>query len=188
MFKRQLARCASIDLKKILHGELDADENKKLLEKEAALRSLKITFDSRPHDVDLIEDHCDEEGLDIVVLDYAQRFISRKNAGKEREVAAVMQSARQIANCGSAVIVVSATNRSSNGRRDLAAFRDSSELEYGADDAYIMESSPADGDGQIIRLTHLKARSRMRQDIELAFYGQFQRFSSLEPSEGAQLA
>ena len=183
LFKRQLSRCAAVDFNKILQGEFEEDEKAKLMEKEAALRTLKVTFDSRPYNVDLIEDHCGENNFDIVVIDYAQRFISQSNVGGDREVVAVMKSARQIANNGAAVIVVSATNRGSNGKPGLASFRDSSELEYGADDAYIMEDSPAEH-GKIIRLTHLKARSRCRQDIELAFYGQFQRFDSLQSEEG----
>ena len=180
LFKRQLSRYAAVGFSKIICGDLSSQEKVELLEAEQELNSLNVAFDSRPLNVDFILDRCMESKPDIVVLDYAQRFISRENGGSDKDIVAVMQMARRIADLDAAVILVSATNRHSSGKPDLAAFRDSSELEYGADDAFIMTG---DHSCQSIRLTHLKARSRMKKNIELEFYGQFQRFESPQYEE-----
>ena len=91
-----------------------------------------------------------------------------------------MQEARHIADLGIAVIVISATNRESqkSGSNQLCSFRDSGELEYGADDAYVMTSTAVDKDLSNVDLAHVKARSRQKQDITLNFYGAYQRFES----------
>jgi hypothetical protein len=176
LWKRQLCRYATVDFEKVNRGEISDEMQEKLLNAGDYLESLNVTFDNMPHNVDFIVEYCSQSKPDILVLDYAQRFISRSNVGSENETAVVMQVARQIANLGVAVIVVSATNRGSGGKPDVDCFRGSSELEFGADDAYhIMPDEQNEGG---VLITHLKARSRNKENIELDFYGQFQRFDS----------
>ncbi len=178
LWKRQLCRYASVDSEKVVRGQISGEMKDQLFKAEEKLKSVKVkvTFDNRPQNVDFIESYCSEFRPDIVVLDYAQRFLSGVNSGRVNETAAVMHVAREIAKLGIAVIVVSATNRGSGDQPTMDCFRDSSELEFGADDAYHMMPDKRNKGG--IKLTHLKARSRAKQNIELEFYGQFQRFES----------
>ena len=93
-----------------------------------------------------------------------------------------MNYIRQFADAGMAVIVVAAVSRTKDkaGRSSddaaglsLASFRESSELEFGADDAFILSRSSA----QQVELRHLKARHSEPFDHVLNFDGSLQRFS-----------
>src|SRR5262249_46601503 len=63
----------------------------------------------------------------------------------------------------------------------LASFRESSELEFGADDAFILTAD--DDQGDAVTLRHLKSRHAECRDIELTFHPRHQRFT---PAGGAQ--
>jgi replicative DNA helicase len=60
---------------------------------------------------------------------------------------------------------------------NLASFRESSELEFGADDAFIL--TPDGEDAGTVTLRHLKSRHGEAKDIALAFDGKLQRFTAL---------
>jgi replicative DNA helicase len=98
---------------------------------------------------------------------------------------------RQFADAGTAVLVLSAIGRTkdSKGRSsyagdglNLASFRESSELEFGADDAFIL--TPDDDQGDAVTLRHLKSRYGECRDIEVTFDRQHQRFASAEGDQG----
>ena len=87
-----------------------------------------------------------------------------------------------------AVIVLSAVGRTKDkqGRSsysgdglNLASFRESSELEFGADDAFIL--TPA-ADGDVI-LRHLKSRNGECRDLRMAFDKPLQRFTPIDATE-----
>ena len=71
----------------------------------------------------------------------------------------------------------------------MTSFRESSELEYGADDAFILtpmgdlqnEREPSSH----VRLQHLKSRYGETKDIDLIFDKKYQRFTAIEPTERA---
>ena len=50
---------------------------------------------------------------------------------------------------------------------NLASFRESSELEFGADDAFIL--APDAKDAELVTLKHLKSRHGEQRDIALTF-------------------
>jgi replicative DNA helicase len=99
-----------------------------------------------------------------------------------------MDYLRQFANAGVAVIVVSAVGRSkdSRGRNsygeglNLASFRESSELEFGADSAFILAP---DDEADAITLKHLKDRHGECRDISLRFDRARQSFTPIETTE-----
>jgi replicative DNA helicase len=111
-----------------------------------------------------------------------------------------MSYLRQFADAGVAVVVVAAVARSKDAKGrssydaglSLASFRETSELEYGADDAFIL--SPADdGGGQDgptrrVVLKHLKSRHGETRDVPLIFDGAHQRFTPTEPAEPRERA
>ena len=94
-----------------------------------------------------------------------------------------MSLIRRFADAGSCVFVVSALSRQKNaqGRSGydaetltMAAFRDSSEIEFACDDAFILTTGKEPHERT---LKHLKARNGECRDIALEFDGAVQRFS-----------
>ena len=91
-------------------------------------------------------------------------------------------------------VVISAIGRTkdSKGRSsyagdglNLASFRESSELEFGADDAFIL--TPDGEDDDAVTLRHLKSRHGEARDISLTFRRALQRFepaATAAPSPG----
>ena len=64
---------------------------------------------------------------------------------------------------------------------NLASFRESSELEFGADDAFILvPDENADYDTVTVTLRHLKARHTAPKDLVLEFDRRTQRFAEIE--------
>jgi replicative DNA helicase len=102
-----------------------------------------------------------------------------------------MDFLRQFADAGTAVVVISAIGRTrdSKGRSSyagegltLASFRESSELEFGCDDAFIL--TPDDSDN-LVTLRHLKSRHGDTQDLPLAFDRRLQRFGPTEDGQAS---
>lgn len=90
---------------------------------------------------------------------------------------------RQFADAGVAVICIAAVARTKDNKGrssysgeglSLASFRESSELEFGADDAFILV--PDDEAGNVT-LRHLKARNSEPKDLALHFDRLLQRFT-----------
>ena len=62
----------------------------------------------------------------------------------------------------------------------LASFRESSELEYGCDDAFLLYPTEADADPEepvrLMTLNHAKSRDGETKDVVLKFHRRFQKF------------
>jgi replicative DNA helicase len=95
-----------------------------------------------------------------------------------------MNFLRQFADAGIAVLVVAAVSRTKDNRGrssysgdglNLASFRESSELEFGADDAFILVPNSMSGDR--VTLRHLKSRHSEARDLVLRFDGPRQQFT-----------
>ena len=135
------------------------------------------------------------------MLDYIQRVGAPGEHGDRRgAVVETMDYLRQFADAGVAIVVVAALARSKDAKGrssytdglSLASFRETSELEYGADDAFIL--APADDDksegeaSSRVVLKHLKSRHGETKDIALNFDRKHQRFTPAEPAEPAPRA
>jgi replicative DNA helicase len=101
-------------------------------------------------------------------------------------------SFRQFADAGVAIIIVAALARSTDakGRSSytdglgLASFRETSELEYEADDAFILEPDDLEvASSSRVILKHLKSRHGEARDITLRFDWMHQRFTAAEPAQ-----
>jgi len=69
----------------------------------------------------------------------------------------------------------------------LASFRDSGELEYGADDAFLL--APVDeSDKSVVRLSYLKARNGDTNSVDLHFDRARQAFTLLDAAVDARPA
>lgn len=200
LLNRQLARLSGIDAEAIRHRRLGPEHEERLATGLATLESIidRLAFMSPPYDISNVAASVDGFGADVVFIDYVQRFtIPTDDAEARHRVNRVMDYLRQFANAGLAVIVVSAVGRTRDkaGRSSytgdglsLASFRETSELEYGADDALIL--APVDGDdSDLVRLSHLKARHGRQVTQDFRFNRSVQSFtlvaSDATPTAGA---
>lgn len=189
LLERQLARLSGIDATTIRKREFTSEHGERLRIGLDAIEAHvdQLCFVRAPYDLENVAQTVDEFRADILVLDYIQRIKPPGDHGDKRgSVDATMDYIRQFADAGMAVIVISAVartkdkkNRSSYdaGGLSLASFRESSELEYGADDAYILDPSKKDDS---VTLRHLKARHGRTEDLQLVFDKEHQSFTSAQ--------
>ena len=124
----------------------------------------------------------------ILIVDYLQKF--RSSATDARAgVDEVMTCLRELAMQDWAVLAMSATTRgnSKNGGHDpqslsLSSFKESGEIEFNADAAYVLRNRSNDGDSvKKIDLDCVKNRAGAMGCVELTFCGDFMRFERREP-------
>ncbi len=120
-----------------------------------------------------------------------EAVVKNKQLGfsKRGSVDALMDYLRQFADAGCAVLAVSAVARTKDKRGrssyvgdglSLASFRESSELEYGADTAYVLV--PSRDDPEAVTLRCLKHRHGQPVDVSLCFERRIQSFRPTEPA------
>jgi len=189
LLDRQLARLSGNDATTIRHrrfGPEHAEMMEKGMEAVEAVAE-RLAFVKPPSDLANVAASADAFGADLIVLDYLQRIPPPgPRAGSREAVNATMNYLRQFCDVGIAVIVVSSLARSKDQRGrssyteglSLASFRESAELEYGADDAFILGASDeAAADGSLrVTLKHLKSRHGETRDRDLIFDRPRQRF------------
>jgi replicative DNA helicase len=179
LLDRQLARISGIDLTAIRHRKLIAAHAERI---ELAMNVLELVaerlcFVRPPFDLANVAATADAFHADLLLLDYIQRIPPPGDHGDKRSaVDATMNYLRQFADAKIAVIVVAAVSRTKDSRGrssyageglNLASFRESSELEFGADDAFMLVGDAKGAD--LITLKHLKSRHGEAQDITLRF-------------------
>ncbi len=189
LLDRQLARLSGIDLDTVRHRRFTAEHADRLDQGLHTLESLadRLAFVKPPFNLENVAASADAFQAEMLVLDYIQRIPPPGDHGDKRgSVDATMNYLRQFADAGVAVVVVAAVSRGkdSKGRStyagdalSLASFRESSELEFGADDAFILVPNE---DRETITLRHLKARHTEAKDLVLRFDGRHQRFTEAE--------
>jgi replicative DNA helicase len=191
LLDRQLARLSGVDLTTIRYRKLESRHAERI---DLALSTLeplaeRLCFVRPPFDLANVAASADEFNAKLILLDYIQRIPPPGEQENRRgSVDSTMNFLRQFSDHGIAVIVVSALGRSkdSRGRNsyegkdlNLASFRESSELEFGCDDAFIL-TQKSKSDKDTILLKHLKARYGEARDITLLFDRPYQRFNSDE--------
>jgi replicative DNA helicase len=188
LLDRQLARLSGVDLTLIRHRRLGLEHADRIDRAMNTLEQLadRLAFVRAPFDLENVAATADAFEADVLLLDYIQRIPPPgQHLDKRVSVNATMNFLRQFAAQGTAVIVVSAVGRTkdSAGRSsyssdglNLASFRESSELEFGCDDAFILTP---DRDGDTVKLRHLKSRHGECRDIDLTFDRRRQRFTSI---------
>lgn len=189
LFDRQLARLSGIDLTTIRHRCLTAEHADRIDQALATLEPLaeRLAFIRPPFDLANVAITADDFDAHLLLLDYIQRIPPPgDHADKRASVNATMDYLRQFADAGNAVIVVSAIGRTKDNRGrssyageglNLASFRESSEIEFGCDDAFIL--APDDEDGERVTLRHLKSRHGEAIDLALSFDRKRQRFTPI---------
>jgi replicative DNA helicase len=195
LLERQLSRLSGVDLETIRHRRIGVEHVERI---QMGLETIKLiverlVFVRPPFDLENVAACADAVNADIILLDYIQRIAPPGEHGDTRgSVNATMNYLRKFADAGMAVLVVSAVGRTKDAKGrtsydgaslNLASFRESSELEFGADDAFIVVPHPQI-EGQVV-LRHLKSRHGRATDLTLRFHGDCQRFESLAGGPGS---
>lgn len=196
LMDRQLSRLSGIPSDVIRHRRINPEMRERFEIGFGTLSGLadRLAFVRFPFSMDNIVKSADSFGADLIVFDYLQRISPPTETGTRKDsVDAVMGCIRAVADHGIAVLAVAAVSRqrNQNGKSgyeelNLASFRESSELEYGADDAFLLSrTNPEDRSAML--LSHVKSRHGETQDLPLRFTGSVQRFDALEagPLESA---
>ena len=186
LLDRQLARLSGVALDVIRKRQLGAVHADRIDQALATLEPLaeRLAFCRPPYDLANVAATADEFNAGVIVLDYIQRIPPPgEHADRRHSVDATMNHLRAFADAGVAVFVVSAVGRGKDSRGgssyrsdalSLASFRESSELEFGADDAFLLAPDREPG---AVTLRHLKSRYGECRDLELTFDGAHQRFA-----------
>lgn len=185
LLDRQLARLTGIGHNFIQHRDYAADALPRVQAGIEELRALmpRIEFMAPPFTLERLTERVDASEASIVIVDYAQRFdFSHRSSDQRAQANAVMDRCRRLADEGRAVIVISAVNRSGYGKdAGLSSFRESSELEYGADSAYLLIRD--DADPNAVTLKCVKNRHGAPEDVRLRFDGAGQQFVEAPETE-----
>jgi len=178
LLDRQLSRLSGIPLNLIRDRALDESHGERLADAFDILESVadRLTFLQSPFSLPNVAAAADATDARLIVLDYAQRF----DAGADDKRQQV--NLRRFAEAGCGMLVLAAVGRTKDkaGRSsydssglNLASFRESSELEFGADAAYML---CPDGPGKA-KLACLKNRHGEPVGVDLEWAGSIQRFT-----------
>jgi replicative DNA helicase len=198
LYERQLARLSGIPL-----GDITRRQN--LLGQrhvmDLAINTIcsvgdRMHFMSEPFHINSIEDAMVQDVQpDVLVIDYLQRIGCCEGVADARSrLNSLMLKFRTFANAGVCVVLVSAVGRPGSKKGGgynprelgLASLRESSEIEYGCDDVFVMvpeeHDGTRDGDGyRNVLLKHEKSRNNLQQDLRFEFNGAIQSFTLLPP-------
>jgi replicative DNA helicase len=198
LLDRQLARLSGVSLSIIAARRLTAEHREPIDRGIATLMAVgdRLAFVGEPHDLATVADVADDFGGELILLDYIQRITPPKQAGDKRSsIDATMNVLRRFASAGRAVLVVSAVARGKNavgqssygrGAIGLASFKESGELEYGTNSAYLLGQSTAST--RRIDLRCMKNRDAEPKDIALDFDRPLQRFTEAEPTPAGPMS
>jgi replicative DNA helicase len=189
LLDRQLARLSGVDLTTLRYRRIGAEHADRIDQGINTLAAVaeRLCFLRPPFDLGNVAAAADDFGAALLVLDYIQRIAPPGEHDSRRgSVDATMHHLRQFADAGVAVIVVSAVSRSKDAKGrssyagdglNLASFRESSELEFGADDAFILHPDDDDAEGELVKLKHLKSRHGECRDLSMRFDRRRQAFA-----------
>lgn len=191
LLDRELARLAAVNAKMIRQRAYGQREAIAISESADQIEAVidRIAFVQSPFNTASIAHTADEFGANLLVIDYIQRITVIGEHGDRRGgIDSAMNELRLFANDGGmGVVVLSAISRSKNSSGvpgynpsgiSLASFKESSELEFGADSAWILIGGEGPEDAT---LKCFKNRYGEVSDINLTFEKHFQRFSKREP-------
>ena len=194
LLDRQLARLSGVDVTSIRYRRLGSQQVSRIHQALPLLEQVaeRLCFVKGPYDLSAVAAAADEFRADLLVLDYIQRIAPPGDSGDKRgSVNQTMSYLRQFAEAGAAVVAVAAVGRTKDSRGrssydgeglNLASFRESSELEFGADDAFVLVPDANSVDQVVLR--HLKARHTEARDLALRFDRAHQSFTVPVSSTG----
>lgn len=188
LLRRELSRQSGVAHKRILKATFDDEEHSKIIDAADRLTPsiVRVCHMLPPFTCEELAQLSMVECPGILVVDYLQKFRSSDRdarAGVDEVVACL----RGLAFRGWAVLALSATKRSLGGKHDpkaldLASFKESGEIEFNADAAYILRDvSERESPVKDVDLVCVKNRSGSLIPSELRFCGDFMRFENRSP-------
>jgi replicative DNA helicase len=195
LLDRQLSRLSGIPLDVIRKRELTDAHGERLASGFEILDTIgeRLSFLESPFSLPNVAAAADATKSNFIVIDYAQRFAAGEGE-KRHEVNKLMEYLRRFANAGCGLLVLAAVGRTkdSKGRSsysaeglNLASFRESSELEFGCDSAFMLCPDEKQG---TVNLACLKNRHGEPTSLQLEFDGRLQRFTSISGWSHSQSA
>jgi hypothetical protein len=207
LMERTLARLSGVYLGNILRRQRDDFFAGRIEAVRAQVESLanRLMFIKPPFTMINVRAACDDFQPHVVALDYLQRIPHDLTLLETRQqVTQTMTQVRLLAETGPAVLAIAALNRPASSRaqsraesnddnvNDLAAFRDSSDIEYSVDDAFVLAKAPGNVvtlDDEEYRpkklmLRHVKSRNSLTMHIPLTFDGRRQEFTLRSRDDG----
>ncbi|MDB5311556.1 MAG: dnaB [Gemmataceae bacterium] len=190
LLAKVVARLAGVPVGNVTDKTYGPGEKKRVKQALALHAGLlgRLAFLDPPFTAEHLADALDDFEATVVVADYVQRFA----VGKDQREAldGLMTALRRLALAGAAVVAVSSVSRQKDdkGRSayaglNLASFRGSAELKFGADSAYLVDA--ANG---VAVLRCVKHRYGKPADVQLRFDGEYQRYERGDPLDGFDAA
>ncbi len=183
LLDRQLSRLSGVPLHLVRDRALDESHGERLADAFEILEEVadRLAFLQSPFSLPNVAAAADATDAKLIVIDYAQRF-DAGSGEKRQQVNQLMSYLRRFADADCGLLVLAAVGRTKDkaGRSsydpnglNLASFRESSELEFGADAAFMLCPS---GPGKA-KLACLKNRHGEPASVDLEWDGSLQRFT-----------
>lgn len=176
LLARQLARLSGVELTRIESHEPGITDSPRFAAAVATLEAIgeRLAFLQPPFTAATLEAAGMKFEPELVLVDYIQRFTAGPETGGRENIDGMVSFLRALcteASC--AVLAVAAVHRAKDNRGNssygggigLASFRGSSELEFGADSAYTLQTNKR---GKAL-LTCCKSRYRAMESARLVF-------------------
>lgn len=200
LVRRQIARLSGKFLGRVMQNSADLRDDHDIQRALTTLEDLgdRLAYLAPPFSIERIMEAAAIHQPQIVVVDYVQRIECCDGVADQRQrLNAIMHEFRRLAMQGVCVVLVSAVSRTgskSGGGYDgkklgLESFRESSEVEYGADEACMLirdeqqggfADQEHEGENGVwpkpMLLRHVKSRNNERLDVPLEFDGRVQQF------------
>jgi replicative DNA helicase len=198
LLDRQLSRLSGVPYRVIRERSLISDHRPALATAFSTLDEIapRVAFHTGPFTLDVVIAAADGFEADLIVIDYLQRLSASETGGKalrdKRTMTnSILDAFREFAKHGWGFLVLSSVGRQPSGKHgrssydglSLASFKESGDIEYSADDAFILV--PPESGYTVLK--HVKARHDESTDIPLAVRLDVMTFEpvSVPPSEGA---
>lgn len=154
LVERIISRVSGVALTRITDRTLTEDAANRITAAVATLAPVaaRLAFLNPPYSLEHVASAGTAFGANVLILDYIQRFTVGDGKQEKREqLDTGMSVIRRFCDAGAAVLVAAAVARMKNANGStyrgltLASFRGSSELEFGADGAYLFVPGEAGG-------------------------------------------
>jgi|GEM_PF-2317379 len=194
LLKRELSRRSGVPARAIRFAELTSGQLAKV---EAAAEELmplvqRIGVMSPPFTIDRLLQECEGREPGLLVVDYLQKFAAAESDPRQG-VNLVVSGLRTLALQGWGVMALSATTRGrtksgsshDGGSLTMASFKESGEIEFNADSAYLIrDEGPVEDGNEAVRnvvFDCVKNRHGEKHKLELVFDMPQMEFRSREP-------
>ncbi|MFN0241551.1 MAG: replicative DNA helicase [Planctomycetota bacterium] len=194
--RRMLCSRAPVDAHKLRTGKIPNEDYAKLARAAGELAGTSIFVDDSPGlSVMALRSRArrlkQQQGLDMVVVDYLQLMSHPKSESRQQEISHISRSLKEIAReLEVPVIALSQLSRAVESRDDkrpqLSDLRESGSIEQDADVVLLLYRpeyyNPTDENRGLAELIVAKQRNGPTGTVKLAFFGSTMRFENRAPS------